>query len=78
VQGVWFRAWTREQALAEGVSGWIRNRPDGAVEAVLAGTEEAVETLIAKLHDGPTAAKLENLRVADTTVPDETGFHIVG
>jgi len=78
VQGVWFRAWTREQALAEGVSGWIRNRPDGAVEAVLAGTEEAVETLIAKLHDGPTAAKVENLRVADTTVPDETGFHIVG
>lgn len=78
VQGVWFRAWTREQALAEGVSGWVRNQPDGAVEAVIAGPEEAVEALIAKLHDGPPDAKVDAVRVADAEMPDEPGFHILG
>lgn len=78
VQGVWFRAWTREQALAEGVRGWVRNQPDGSVEAVLAGTKEAVEAMIAKLHDGPPAAKVDAVHVAETEAPDEPGFRILG
>lgn len=78
VQGVWFRAWTREQALAKGVRGWVRNLPEGSVEGVLAGTEEAVEALIAVLHDGPPAAEVAEVRVTETTVPDEPGFRIVG
>jgi acylphosphatase len=77
VQGVWFRAWTREQARAKGVSGWVRNLPDGSVEGVLAGPEEAVQAVIAVLHDGPPAAKVADVRVAQTTFPDEPGFHIV-
>ncbi len=76
VQGVWFRAWTREQALAKGVFGWVRNLPDGSVEAVLAGPEEAVEAVIAVLHDGPPAAKVADVRVTEATMPDRSGFHI--
>ena len=78
VQGVSFRAWTREQAQELGVSGWVRNCADGSVEAVLAGPQEAVEALIAKLRQGPTAAKVASVRVADTDPPPETGFHITG
>ena len=78
VQGVAFRAWTREQAQALGVSGWVRNRTDGAVEAVLAGTDAAVEALIAALHDGPPAARVEAVRVAKADAPSGTGFHITG
>ncbi len=78
VQGVWFRAWTREQAQALGVSGWVRNRADGSVEAVLAGPEATVEALIAALHQGPPAAKVETVQVTDAEPPSETGFHIKG
>ncbi|MCC5976619.1 MAG: acylphosphatase [Salinarimonas sp.] len=78
VQGVWFRAWTREQALVHGVSGWVRNLSDGSVEAVVAGSEEAVEAVIAVLHDGPPAAKVEDVRVTEASLPDETGFRITG
>ncbi len=76
VQGVWFRAWTREQAQALGVSGWVRNRADGSVEAVLAGPDAAVEALIAALHVGPSAARVDAVQVTDAEPPSETGFHI--
>lgn len=76
VQGVWFRAWTREQAQERGVSGWVRNRPDGSVEAVVAGPREAVEALIAALHEGPPAARVTDVRVSETDVPTEPGFRI--
>ncbi len=77
VQGVWFRAWTRDQAQALGVSGWVRNRSDGSVEAVVAGPHEAVQTLIEALHKGPRAAKVKEVRVTETTeLPSETGFRI--
>ncbi len=76
VQGVSFRAWTREQAEHLGVSGWVRNCADGSVEAVLAGPCEAVDALIAKLHGGPAAARVETVRVADTEPPLQSGFHI--
>ncbi len=78
VQGVSFRAWTREQAEARGVSGWVRNRADGSVEAVLAGPDAAVEALVAALHEGPPAAKVAAVRVNDAEPPSEPGFHITG
>lgn len=78
VQGVWFRAWTREQAQALGVSGWVRNRADGSVEAVLAGPDAAVEALIAALHVGPSAARVEDVQVNDAEPPSEAGFNIAG
>ncbi len=76
VQGVWFRAWTRERAQELGVSGWVRNLSDGSVEAVVSGPMEAVEAMIAALHEGPPAAKVEYVRVTETQAPEKPGFHI--
>lgn len=74
VQGVWFRAWTREQALARGLAGWVRNRRDGSVEAVFDGPPDAVEAMIAACWDGPSAARVQAVRVepipAETPVAD--------
>ena len=64
VQGVSFRAWTREQAQALGLSGWVRNRPDGSLEAVVSGPDEVVEALITALHEGPPAAVVEDIDAA--------------
>lgn len=77
VQGVSFRAWTREQAEARGLSGWVRNRPDGSVEAVIAGADEMVEALIAAFHQGPAAAKVTDVSVSETNAPTKPGFHII-
>ena len=76
VQGVGFRAWTLEQAQGLGVSGWVRNRPDGSVEAVVSGSRNSVEALITALHEGPPAALVEHVRVGDAEVPAAPGFHI--
>jgi acylphosphatase len=76
VQGVWFRGWTREQAERFGVSGWVRNRSDGSVEAVLLGPDAAVEALIAALREGPPAAEVEEIHVSETEAPKERGFRI--
>ena len=58
VQGVGYRAWAEITALELGVEGWIRNCRDGAVEAVFAGTEEAVLTMIELCRDGPAGARV--------------------
>lgn len=67
VQGVWFRAWTQEQARAIGLDGWVRNRKDGAVEIVVAGPEEGVTGLIARCHQGPSGARVDQVEVDDYT-----------
>ena len=59
VQGVFFRASTREYALALGLSGRAVNLPDGGVEVVVAGTPDAINALEAWLHQGPPAARVE-------------------
>ena len=58
VQGVGFRAWAEITALELGGEGWIRNCRDGSVEAVLAGTEESVLTMIELCRDGPAGARV--------------------
>ena len=58
VQGVSFRQSTRDEADRLGVKGWVRNLPDGAVEAVLEGEPEAVEALVAWCHRGPRLAEV--------------------
>lgn len=65
VQGVFFRGWTQQQANELGVTGWVRNCPDGSVEAHLTGEEEAVEQLIAKLRGGPPAAEVSDLDIRE-------------
>ena len=78
VQGVAFRAWTREKAQTLGVSGWVRNRADGSVEALLSGPDEAVEALIEAFHRGPPLASVEAVRATAVEPPSETGFRIAG
>lgn len=69
VQGVFYRDWTVTTARELGLAGWVRNRPDGTVEAHCEGTREAVEALSARMHDGPPRARVE--RVESTEVPVE-------
>ena len=65
VQGVWFRAATREQAVALGLRGFACNLPDGRVEVLAIGSADAVEQLAAWLHYGPPQARVDELeRVA--------------
>ena len=72
VQGVFFRAWTREQAVRLGVSGWVRNCPDGSVEAHLEGGEDEVRQLIERLGEGPPSAEVSKVDVEEVE-PEE--FH---
>lgn len=62
VQGVSFRAWTREKARELGIVGWIRNCPDGSVEAHLEGDEAKVLWLIDLIGDGPPGSRVDNVR----------------
>jgi len=66
VQGVWFRESMRREAERLGVTGWVRNTPDGAVEAVVQGQDEAVDALIAWAHAGPPMARVERITRTDT------------
>lgn len=61
VQGVFFRDWTVETARLLGVSGWVRNRPDGTVEAQVEGEAQAVQRMVAALHEGPPRARVERV-----------------
>lgn len=61
VQGVGYRAWIAGEAEARGLGGWARNRRDGAVEAVLSGSDEAVVALIAKCQHGPGMARVSGV-----------------
>ncbi len=63
VQGVFYRATTQEKARALGLTGWVRNREDGSVEAVIEGEDEAVERMIAWCHQGPPMASVSEVSV---------------
>jgi acylphosphatase len=68
VQGVSYRYWTVGEATARGLNGWVRNRRDGTVEALVSGPARSVDELIAACRQGPPAA-----RVADVEVTAEDG-----
>ena len=76
VQGVFFRDSTRERARAHGVAGWARNRPDGAVEAVLEGDRDAVERVLRFCETGPPQAAVERVEVSEETPEGLSGFEI--
>ncbi|NJN15678.1 MAG: acylphosphatase [Oscillochloris sp.] len=63
VQGVNFRAYTRDRARQGGVTGWVRNLNDGRVEAVFEGTRPAVQKLVSWCYSGPTHAQVEKVEV---------------
>jgi acylphosphatase len=66
VQGVWFRESMRREAERLGVVGWVRNRPDGSVEAVAQGAPEAVDALVAWARIGPPQARVERIVETET------------
>lgn len=76
VQGVYYRATTREEARDRGVDGWVRNLPDGRVEAVFEGPRSAVESMVDWCHEGSPAARVEDV-AADHGEPEGLdGFEV--
>ncbi|MCL9814060.1 acylphosphatase [Natranaeroarchaeum aerophilus] len=76
VQGVFYRATTKETAESKGVHGWVRNLEDGRVEAVFEGNEDAVEAMVEWCHTGSPAASVEDVDVEYEEPQGEDGFRI--
>jgi acylphosphatase len=76
VQGVFFRDTVRNAAAREGVAGWVRNNPDGTLEAAFEGEPDAVERLVALCREGPPGADVLELEVSDEPEQDPEGFRI--
>lgn len=77
VQGVFFRATTRDEARSRGLTGWVRNAPDGRVEAEVQGAPEDVAQLIDECRSGPPAAQVDEVDVEEIgVVPDERSFDL--
>lgn len=78
VQGVGYRDFARRAALRRGLSGWVRNRSDGTVEALISGPPDAVEAMLADLRRGPAGARVRELRLAEAgDAVWETGAFVV-
>jgi len=77
VQGVWFRGSVERQARALGVAGWVRNRPDGSVEAVFEGPASAVARAAAYCGSGPPGARVDRVESFDEAPERLAGFEIV-
>ncbi len=75
VQGVWFRGWTVDEASPRGLSGWVRNRRDGTVEAVFEGAPEAVDAMVEACRTGPPAARVVHVEPFSDDDPVAPGFH---
>ena len=76
VQRVWFRESARQEADRLGVSGWVRNLPDGRVEAVYEGSREAVEEMLAWTNRGPERADVTGVEIHDEPPRGERGFTV--
>lgn len=75
VQNVFYRAWFAERAQALGLDGWVRNRADGSVEAVIQGPTEAVKEVVMLAHEGSPASRVEHVAVtADAPAETLAGF----
>jgi acylphosphatase len=77
VQGVGYRAWMVHQARKLGLDGWVRNRADGSVEALVAGDTAAVEELLRLCRRGPKLAEVLSIEEDLAEPPDSPGFHQV-
>ena len=77
VQGVFFRMETMKEAQAHDVTGWVRNLPDGAVEAVFEGNKEKVETVLSWCRQGPPAARVDSVDITEEPYTGKlTGFSV--
>lgn len=87
VQGVGYRAWCADEAARRGLAGFVRNRRDGAVEAVFVGAPDGVDAMVAACWSGPPAARVDDVLVqpaVDTAPADGPGngpdmgrFHVL-
>jgi acylphosphatase len=76
VQGVFFRETARRAAERHGVAGWVRNRADGTVEAVLEGESEGVARVVAFMREGPRGAEVEHVDVSEEEPEGLRGFSV--
>jgi acylphosphatase len=76
VQGVFFRDSTRGEAQRRGVSGWVSNRSDGAVEAVFEGDADAVEAMVEFCGGGPRGADVDRVETSEESPEGLTGFDV--
>jgi acylphosphatase len=77
VQGVWFRGWTRQEARRLGLAGWVRNMPDGSVEALFTGPGAAVDTMLVLCRQGPPHARVDGVEATPVApVPELTEFRV--
>jgi acylphosphatase len=76
VQGVFFRDSTRRRAESRAVSGWVRNRPDGTVEALFEGEPDSVESMVAFAREGPRGAQVERVDVSEAEPEGAVQFEI--
>jgi acylphosphatase len=70
VQGIGYRAWAASEAIRHGLEGWVRNRRDGSVEAVIAGPPDVVAAMIEATRRGPWLARVTGVEVGDGTARD--------
>lgn len=76
VQGVFFRAYTEDEAVARGLAGWVRNARDGRVEAVFEGEKSAVDSMIQWCHRGSPASRVTGVEVRWEEVQGERSFSV--
>ena len=76
VQGVWYRGAMQREAQLVGLVGWVKNLPDGRVEAVVQGTAEQIGSIIRWCAVGPPAAKVTDVETHDEPVSELAGFNI--
>ena len=74
VQGVGYRDWMQREASRLGLHGWVRNRPDGSVQALVAGEEGAVQALLTAARRGPLLARVDRIEETLAEEPAEPGF----
>lgn len=77
VQGVYFRAWTAEEARRRGLSGWVRNRRDGSVEALFHGAAAEVEAMTALCRHGPPDARVDGVEIIQEGGAAPSGFEVL-
>lgn len=77
VQGVGYRYWTERVAGERGLSGWVRNRRDGTVEAVFSGLPDDVAGMVERCRDGPPSAKVTSIDVAESAAEPVPGFKVL-
>jgi acylphosphatase len=77
VQGVGFRYWTERVARELGLSGWVRNRRDGSVEALFSGAAEAVAEMLDRAHEGPPSAVVASVRIVEEGLDPPAGFDVL-